>query len=364
MQTDLRPMSLGEILDRTAQLYRNNFLLFAGIAAIYSGVLLFINLAQIGVNSLLLKLQMASKVPLVSLAFVILILPLIFVCAGAAIAANNRAVAWVNLGQPATIVAAYRSILPRLGRYLWMMTIMGFIIYLPFVLLATAYGAFLFVYGKSRGVFATGGANSHPEAFVVVGIVSIVFFLLATAYMVYAIFMGLRYSLAIPAAVVEDLKARKSIRRSIELSKGSRGRIFLLGLLIFAIQLGIVLLTQSGFIIAFFVAAKKHGEISVWLQVAQQIVGFFTNSFIGPMYATGLTLFYYDQRIRKEGFDIEWMMQAAGMNALAAPAEPTPEPAADEAVALAPPAESQANAPAEVTAPETASGLPQENSHE
>jgi hypothetical protein len=33
------------------------------------------------------------------------------------------------------------------------------------------------------------------------------------------------------------------------------------------------------------------------------------------MYATGLTLFYYDQRVRKEGFDIEWMMEAAGMNA-------------------------------------------------
>ncbi len=31
MQTSLRPMTLGEILDRTAQLYRTNFLLFAGI---------------------------------------------------------------------------------------------------------------------------------------------------------------------------------------------------------------------------------------------------------------------------------------------------------------------------------------------
>jgi hypothetical protein len=35
---------------------------------------------------------------------------------------------------------------------------------------------------------------------------------------------------------------------------------------------------------------------------------------IGPIYSTGLTLFYYDQRIRKEGFDIEWMMQAAGLS--------------------------------------------------
>ena len=36
-------------------------------------------------------------------------------------------------------------------------------------------------------------------------------------------------------------------------------------------------------------------------------------------YATGFTLFYYDQRVRKEGFDIEWMMQAAGLR-------PAPEP--------------------------------------
>ena len=32
-----------------------------------------------------------------------------------------------------------------------------------------------------------------------------------------------------------------------------------------------------------------------------------------PVFGIGLTLFYFDQRIRKEGFDIEWMMQQAGM---------------------------------------------------
>jgi hypothetical protein len=40
------------------------------------------------------------------------------------------------------------------------------------------------------------------------------------------------------------------------------------------------------------------------------------------MYSTGLTLFYYDQRIRKEGFDIEWMMRSAGLQK---PAELLPE---------------------------------------
>jgi hypothetical protein len=42
-------------------------------------------------------------------------------------------------------------------------------------------------------------------------------------------------------------------------------------------------------------------------------MGFFTNTFLGPIWAAGITLFYYDQRVRKEGYDIEWMMQAAGL---------------------------------------------------
>jgi hypothetical protein len=129
---------------------------------------------------------------------------------------------------------------------------------------------------------------------------------------VYALLMALRYSLSLAASVLEDLPARQAIRRSIELSKGSRARIFVLGLLISAIQVGLVAVTQVFFLIAAF---KQHGALPVWAQVLQQIVGFFTNTFIGPMYATGLTLFYYDQRVRKEGYDILWMMEAAGMTA-------------------------------------------------
>jgi hypothetical protein len=46
-----------------------------------------------------------------------------------------------------------------------------------------------------------------------------------------------------------------------------------------------------------------------------------------PIYGIALTIFYFDQRIRKEGFDIEWMMQQAGMLA------PTAAPELDHATA-------------------------------
>ena len=130
--------------------------------------------------------------------------------------------------------------------------------------------------------------------------------------------MGLRYSLAVAASVVENLKARQAIRRSVNLSKGSRGRIFVLALLVIVIQIGLVLITQMIFIVMSF----RHGELSAGARVLQQLVAFVTNTFIGPIYATGFTLFYYDQRVRKEGYDIEWMMQAAG---LTQPPNPDPD---------------------------------------
>lgn len=348
MQSNLRPMTLGEILDRTAQLYRTHFVLFVGIAAVYSGVLLLLNLLQIGIAEVLHHLHRAQQAPWVTLGFVVLILPLVFIFAGAAVAANNRAVSWVNLGQPATIRDAYLSILPRIGRYLWLMTMAAFYIYMPFVLLFVAYFLFLVLYARSKGITLRGGLGTHPDAAAVAALVTFGFLFLALAAMAYAVFMALRYSLALPASVLEDLSARKALRRSIELSEGSRGRIFVLGLLISMIQIGLVAITQVFFLVAAF---EQHGQLPVWAQILQQAVGFLTNSFIGPMYATGLTLFYYDQRVRKEGFDIEWMMEAAGMSApapivetahaealaernLAQPAavpsaEPPPEPSRD-----------------------------------
>lgn len=318
MEPNLRPLSLGEILDRTAQLYRENFILFAGISAVYAGAILALNLLHLGLGEVLRSLHMGNQLPWITLLFVLVEFPLMMVLAGASVAANNRAVAWVHLGQTATIRGAYRSILPRLGRYLWLMALVALAVYTPFLILFGGYLLLAIVYLIPKGVLANAGTHANPQATLVFGAATLAVVLLSIPALVYAVIMGLRYSLAVPAAVVEDLKARPALRRSIELSKGARGRIFVLGLLIAAIQIGLVGITQ-----AFFVAAtvKMHGRLPAWALVLQQFVGFLTNSFVGPMYATGFALFYYDQRIRKEGYDIEWMMQSAGLTVPEPPAE-------------------------------------------
>jgi len=95
------------------------------------------------------------------------------------------------------------------------------------------------------------------------------------------------------------------------------GRIFLLALLIGVIKMGLAGVTQLFLIVAAF---KHPGQqLAPGLLALSQVIGFFTNCFLGPIWAAGITLFYYDQRVRKEGYDIEWMMQAAGLTATSAP---------------------------------------------
>jgi len=312
METTLRPLTLGEILDRTAELYRTNFLLLAGISSIYGGILLVLSLVQIAAQQAALSMHMNTGLIVVSVIGLVVLWLVIFVAGGLAVAANTRAVGWVHLGEPASIGTAYRTILPRTGRYLWLMTITYFLAWFPCVLVYGAYAALLLAYVKPKGLFtpAPHAAPADPQMMVVILISSIAFLFLLGGALVYGILMSLRYSLAVPACTVENLPARAATRRSIQLSKGSRGRIFMLALLALIIQLGLTGITQGFFI---FAGIKHHGVLPVWMSVMQQFLAFLTNTFVGPIYATGFTLFYYDQRVRNEGFDIERMMQTAGM---------------------------------------------------
>ncbi|MGA2217859.1 MAG: hypothetical protein ABSG51_07225 [Terracidiphilus sp.] len=327
MESNLRPFTLGEILDRTAELYRRNFVLFAGIFAPYAGTALVLNLLLLGLQMLSKNAKSAEPelwLPLAGGLVEMLILGILF---GPVVAAVSRAVAWVNMDQPASIRSAYSSTLSRAGRYLWLMTITAVVVWLPIALLYMGFFGVMISNIKGFGTPAQQVSMADPKALMTVGIAAIAFFILIFPVGIYTILMGLRYAMALPACVVEDTPALASLRRAIDLSKGARWRIFVLGLLVGVIKIGLVGITQIFTFVGIF---KSHGQISPTLSIISQLIGFFTNTFLGPIYATGITLLYYDQRVRNEGFDIEWMMHAAGLTvpAPAPPSLPVPEPPA------------------------------------
>jgi len=67
-------------------------------------------------------------------------------------------------------------------------------------------------------------------------------------------------------------------------------------------------------------AIGKGAEYATVTLIVAEILNFLINfalqTLITPVYITALVLFYYDQRIRTEGYDIEWMMAQAGLTSM------------------------------------------------
>jgi hypothetical protein len=161
------------------------------------------------------------------------------------------------------------------------------------------------------------GGATGPAGAIVAGLIGIVIVVLAFAGFI-AIYV--RYALAIQACVVEDLGPRASLKRSILLSKGSRWRIVAI-YLVFLLLSMILGFGLNG--LAIGAGTLLHNKIAaaVLIYVAAFIVG----SITGPLATIGLSLLYYDERVRKEAFDLQLMMSSLDVpGSTLAPPAPTP----------------------------------------
>lgn len=306
MNTELRPLTLGEILDRTAQLYRAHFLLFVGIAVFPRAVMLVFQLLQIGINRFLESHHHPMTAFTVGASIFSLLL--YFAFGGIGVAAINRAVSAIYLGESATIVGSYNQVKPHWGRYVGVM----------FLAALYAWGPTVIPYAGIAGIGLAqksyGGSILRTHAGAVLAVVAAAGFLFLLT-VPYGIWMSLRYALAVPAAIFENIGIRASLKRSVALTLKGRGRIFVMALLVGIVFWAIAAAAETPFIILIYRAAKNHQEPPILSLIASQVINFFLYSVIGPVYGIAITLFYYDERIRKEGFDIDFMMQQANLTA-------------------------------------------------
>jgi hypothetical protein len=117
----------------------------------------------------------------------------------------------------------------------------------------------------------------------------------------------LRYALAVPACVLEDIPAGGAIKRSVLLSRGSRRQIFVIYFLMGVINYVVMLL----FLIpaTYLAASVAKGSPAVATLFAG-LATFLAGALAGPIATIALSLVYFDQRVRKEAFDIQLMMAA------------------------------------------------------
>jgi hypothetical protein len=270
---DLRPLSLGEILDRTFSLYRRHFLLFLGITAIPHLLILGFNLLQVLISktpSTLPKtatqLQAGSGSNFVAfgifgglVALIVYFVAFLFAQGG-----TIHAVSDLYLGRPTTIGAS-------LGR----------------------------MWGQLANLFG-------------VMVLSGLAILAATIFLIIpGIYIACRLSTCIPAALLEDLGARQSLERSFALTKENASRAFVIYLLYFALLYAAMFLFMVPFGVLLAFSAKDPG-LMPWAMGLMQVGNFLGGVLVGPFVLIATSVFYYDLRVRKEAFDLQMMLNPAG----------------------------------------------------
>jgi hypothetical protein len=312
---ELRPLSLGELLDRTFTLYRNHFWLFVGIMAIPAalGVPVSYIFSRLYLSSFTDPNLFASPTPqfgriwafLGIAAAISIVASILYSIVAAAV---TVAVSEAYLGRSSTVVASYKSALGKVWRLLAValnviIRLIGIAIAVS-VVLGVA-GAILIV-GATAAVSAVAGA-ARPAAAIFIVVLVVAVYGAIIAAMVY---LALRYAVAIPALMLEDLGVLASIRRSVQLTKGRRGQVFVALLLAFVISAVGSIVFYIPFSIATMISMAKSHTVPAWLGLMTSVFSAVGRSLTGPIFLIVLVLCYYDTRIRKEAFDLQFMMQS------------------------------------------------------
>jgi hypothetical protein len=327
MNSALRPMRMGEILDRTFHIYRERFVSFAAISAAPAAMMAGLQLADHYWWHLAQRAPTYRTVQIIAWSA---IQGLAYRHAAILIyALFTPAIVWLTSAavfeEPASARASLRFSFHRWRSFLWI----G-VLSLAVVLLAAelATGGVLAALGSSMD--ALGLLNDDSP-----GYIALVVLTPLVSGIVLLLWLSGCCAFMIPACAFEDIRGFKAVRRSWKLSREGRWRVAISWLMLFLLSW--VLLIGVLTLFRWMVILIEHAWPGTWhvMRVVYQPATIAIQAILAiairPLYAIAGTLFYYDQRIRKEGFDIERLMQSMGMVETAvepAPAGESAEPGA------------------------------------
>ena len=310
----LRPMSISQVLDRTFHLYRTNFVFFVGIGLIVPVLILVVELvfAFLGLRpGSRTGMSQPSTLILAGASGVVVLF--VSTLAGAlAQGATVFAVSRIHLGRPVTIGESYQQVLSCFASVLRIfisVALRSLGPYLPAIAVFSVGFAFL---ARSSG-------SNQTEALTYFGLLSLLAFPLFMGGVIGSLYLYARYSLAVPACILEKLRGGAALRRSSFLSRDSILRIilifFLLGILTAVFTTVLNLPPQ-------IVALQHRGVLTTPWVIWSYVGNFLARALAGPIAAIALALIYYDQRVRKEAFDLQLMMQGLETPEVGAGASP------------------------------------------
>lgn len=274
-QWELRPLSPGEILDRTFSLYRQNFVLFVGIMAIPHVLTLGINLAQV---------LLTKPAP---------------VAHAALLQTKPWGVSGGVLG---------------LGVFVGLLTLAVTVVAYLFSQGATIYAVSDIYLGRTTTIGAS-LSRMWGQLLNLLGVSllnGLAIVLAALFLIIPGVYLACRLIVCVPAALLEDLGARASLERSFELTKGNAARAFGIYVIYIAMLYAILLLFSVPALFLIATAAKDPGMLRVAM-LLEQVGTFLAQTLVGPFFLIATSVFYFDLRVRKEAFDLQMLMNPLGI---------------------------------------------------
>ncbi len=298
---ELRPLSVGEMLDRTFTLYRQRFWLYVGLSSMTAAVATLSTFVQIslglvgqapGAGATDPAALMRRGVMTIGVSMAVLLVHLL--AYSITQAATVSAVESSYLGRETSIGATFGTVQGRWYRYILIALWQGWSFAWPLLALVIPAAVIAGVVGAASG-------SGRAAGFLIVGLL----LLLMIPGFVLGFILYLRNSLGIVACVSELLGVRDAMRRSKFLVADHKTRIFLLYLLM--LVLGLVVGSLQAIFNLFLI--RSHGAMHVGFEISTLLVTFLSAALVQPVGAIAFVLFYIDQRVRKEGFDVEMLLE-------------------------------------------------------
>lgn len=290
MAADIRPMNFGEILDGALVMYRRHFGLFFKLAAVLLSVpaLLFVYFGARWQGALTTPTENSGAVLLSSLLWLVPILILYLLGSLVLTAGTVRIISDSYLGRIPRLQDALALGLSKVWALVGVGLGKGTIVVLAGFGSAIVVGL-LTVIARSAGVggvlliFAAGVAGAWFVVYVLCG-----------------------YGVTTPVVVLEELGSSfDSFRRSWELTRGFRGKVFGLG------ATGILLFSAlPNWILSVPAALTKLTMPG--LSIALSALATIVPVILAPAFSAVITLMYYDLRVRREAFDLQVLGQRLG----------------------------------------------------
>jgi hypothetical protein len=310
--SQLLPLSLGDLFDETFDLYKRNFALFAGIVAalhVPAHILLSSASYALGIERLMQEpvapgneIGAALGVLAFLMVWGILYTALFVVVSGAlTVAISDR-----YLGAPVTVGSAYRRML-RHGATLAGTWILLFCVLIPIYL--TIAFVWLLVLGVAlTALGAAGSLNNEETAVVMTLLFMAVSFVLTGAVMLFALqILGL---FGTQIAVIEGCSPLQAIQRNWNLVQGRVFPIYAAMLLLALLLGGLSLSLHQSVVWTLELLVFPTLQVSLLAQrLLMEVASALISLFLQPFWMICLTLLYYDQRVRREGFDLDILAQ-------------------------------------------------------